>query len=190
MYDTLPYSEGRIFISGYTPTNEKATQVNISQSGKVTSQWTGVQRWDFKLTIEAFTHSAIREMNAFLDAHVDTPFYISLPLFQSSAFSNSIVSTAAQARTSAIQVSGHRGTIQAGDFLTFLNHSKLYTAMNTVRGTGTLNIFPPLRADVKATETVILQDVKILVRITSDIKTAIDDVDWVATFDIDVKEAF
>lgn len=190
MYDTLPYSEGRIFISGYSPTNEKATQVNISQTGKVTSQWTGVQRWDFKLQVEAFGHEAIREMNAFLDAHVDTPFYISLPLFQSSALSNSVVSAAAKARTSNIQVSGHRGTINTGDFLTFLNHSKLYTAMNTVRGNGTLTIFPPLRSDVKATETVILKDVKILVRVTTDIKTTIDDVDWVATFELDVKEAF
>ncbi|HEH9441930.1 TPA: hypothetical protein SIA39_004001 [Aeromonas sobria] len=190
MYDTLPEKEGRIFLSGYTPDNVMPKQVNVAQTGKVSTRWTGVQRWDFKLTIEAFGHEAIREIQAFLITHVDTPFYITLPLFQSSALSNSIVSQDAKARTSNIQVSGHRGVILAGDFLTFLNHSKIYTATSQVKGNGTLSIFPPLRSDVKAGEAVVLQNVKILVRVTSDTKTAIDDVDWVATFEIEVKEAF
>jgi hypothetical protein len=190
MYDTLPYSEGRIFISGYTPDNVMPKQVNVSQTGKVSTRWTGVQRWDFKLTIEAFGHEAIRELEAFFMSHTDTPFYITLPLFQSSALSNSVVSTKALARTNKIQVSGHRGTIQTGDALTFLNHSKLYRALNTIRSSGELEVFPPLRADVSAGEAVVLKDIQILVRCTSDIKTSIDDVDWVATFEVEVKEAF
>lgn len=190
MYDTLPEKEGRIFISGYAPDNVMPKQVNVSQTGRVSTRWTGVQRWDFKLTIEAFGHEAIRELEAFFMSHTDTPFYITLPLFQSSALSNSIVSTKALARTNKIQVSGHRGAIQVGDALTFLNHAKLYRALNTVRGSGVLEIFPPLRADVNAGEAVILQDVNILVHCTSDYKATIDDVDWVATFEIEVKEAF
>lgn len=190
MYDTLPEKEGRIFISGYTPNNVMPKQVNVAQTGKVSTRWTGVQRWDFKLTIEAFGHESIRELQAFFMAHNDTPFYISLPLFQSSAISNSIVSTKALARTNKILVSGHRGTIQAGDSLTFINHPKLYQALNTVKSSGTLEVFPPLRSDVNAGEIVQLQNIKILVRCTSDIETEIEDVDWVGTFTIEVKEAF
>ncbi|MDM5121032.1 hypothetical protein ACV1C8_00030 [Aeromonas hydrophila] len=189
MYDTLPEKEGRIFISGYQPSNVMPKQVNISQTGKVSTRWTGVQRWDFNLQIEAFGHEEIRELNAFLISHIDTPFYISLPLFQSSALSNSTVNAKALARSNSVNISGHRGIIQAGDYLTFLNHPKLYTATNTVKTSGTLVVSPPLRADVNVGEAVILQDVKILVRCTSDIKTSIDDVDWVATFEIEVKEA-
>lgn len=121
--------------------------------------------------------------------HIDTPFYITLPLFQSSALSNSICSFKANRRTNKVQVSGHRGTIDAGDYLTFLNHPKLYTALNSVRGNGTLEVFPPLREDVNVGEAVILTQVNILVRRTS-VKTIIDDVDWICTFEIDVKEAF
>ncbi len=190
MYDALPIKEGRIFISHYEPLNVAPKQVNVAQTGRVSIRWTGVQRWDFTLQLEAFGYSNVRLVQSFLNSHVDTPFLISLPLFQSSATSNGVVSTNANVRADTVNLTGFKGTIQAGDFLTFGNSTKLYQARNSLKGSGNLSIFPPLRAPVQASEPCILQGVQICVCLTGDIKQTIDTVDWIASFELEVKEKF
>jgi len=190
MYDTLPEVKGRIFVSAYEPTNVAPRQVNVSQTGKVSTKWTGVQRWDFTVRVEAFGHENIRTVQNFFNTHIDTPFLISLPLFQGTATSNGVVGASTPVRSSAVQVTGFKGSIQQGDFFTFGNHTKLYQARNTIKGSGNLQLFPPLRSLVTASEPLILQNVAICVRLTGDVKHAIDDVDWNATFEFEVKEAF
>lgn len=190
MYDTLPEVKGRIFVSNYKVQNEAPLQVNTSQNGKVSTRWTGVQRFDFTVRVEAFGHENIRALKAFFLLHIDTPFYLTFPQLQGASLSNSIVSANTAARASKVPVSGHKGVIQAGDFITFMNHTKMYQALNAVEGSGTLNIFPPLRSDVRAQETICTQQVKVLVRLTSPITEAFDDVDWNCTFEFEAKEAF
>lgn len=190
MFDTLPYKEGRIFVSKYEVHNETPLQVNTSQSGKVHTRWTGIQRFDFTVQVEAFGYENIRALKAFFISHIDTPFYLTFPQLQGSALSNSIVAQNTTARSSKAQVSGHKGTIQQGDYFTFTNHTKMYQAINQVKGQGVLSFFPPLRADIKASEVIQTTNVKVLVRMTSQTKEVFDSVDFNSTFEFEAKEAF
>ncbi|MCX7128042.1 hypothetical protein [Aeromonas sp.] len=156
-----------IFITEAEITDFRGTNITIAQSGLVNSMSTAVQRYDFKVKVQAMNPQAIRELQAFLAEHQCTPFYIKLPLISSTASSNSFVSQDVPPRSSSIEVSGHRGVINRGDYLSFLNHNKLYQALNTVERNGQLKITPPLRAQLKAQDQVILVDQKVLVLLTS-----------------------
>ncbi|WP_429234754.1 hypothetical protein [Aeromonas salmonicida] len=156
-----------IFITEAEITDFRGTNITIAQSGLVNSMSTAVQRYDFKVKVQAMNHQAIRELQAFLAEHQCTPFYIKLPLLDSAASSNSFVGEAANPRSTQILVSGHRGSIRRGDYLSFLNHNKIYQALNDVERDGLLKITPPLRAPLKAQDQVILKDQKVLVLLTN-----------------------
>lgn len=180
-----------VFITEAEITDFRGSNITISQSGKVNSISTAVQRYDFKIKVFCKNHKSIRLLQAFLAQHQNTPFYIKLPLLDSSADSNSNVATDVNQRSTQFEVSGHRGVIEQGDYLSFLNHSKLYQALNRVERNGVLQITPPLRTPLKAQDQVILKDQKVLVLLTNTEFEVKHNGDFkCAEFSLELKESF
>lgn len=190
-YESLPQDDIYTIITSYDATNERGLITTVAQSGKVQTKRTGVQRHDFKITVSIFGYQNIKAFQAFLNRNIDTPFWVSLPAYQVNHTSNATVSASTAVMASAVQMSGFSGTIPAGAFFQFVNHSKVYQLMYPINGSSTATIHPPLRQPVTIGEGVNFKDVKFLVKQTEGtLQTKIDTVDWVAEITLEVKEAF
>lgn len=190
-YEALPVNDTNIILTNYDLSIVRGLITNVAQSGKVSTKRTGVQRFDFKLSVQIYGQQNIKSFQAFLNRHIDTPFWISLPAYQVNHTTNATCSSTTAAMATTIPVSGFGGTIPAGAYLQFTNHSKVYQLLNTITGSASAQIYPPLRSSITTGELINLKDVRFLVKQTEGtIQSKIDTVDWIAEYEIDVKEAF
>ena len=104
-----------------------------------------------------------------------------------------LVDGAHTAGDTTITVDAMTGTLKAGDFVKFANHSKVYMVVADVTADGsndaTLTIEPPLRSNLANNEAVTYDGVQFTVRLSNDVQQFKTSVIDQYTFELDFIEA-
>jgi len=70
-----------------------------------------------------------------------------------------------------VPIDGISGTLKAGDFIKFANHSKVYMVTADLTGAGNVSIEPALVANVADNEAITFDSVPFTMRLRNDIQT-------------------
>jgi hypothetical protein len=82
-----------------------------------------------------------------------------------------LVNGATNAGAVSVPIDGISGTLKAGDFIKFANHSKVYMVTADLTGAGNVSIEPALVANVADNEAITFDSVPFTMRLRNDIQT-------------------
>lgn len=172
-------------MSGTYPTSPEFASLNITsrhnnvktetRSGRVQVRSIGAQRWELTAQYRVMTRAQMQPIIAFIMAQQGSleTFQIQLPLHDD-ALGNVSGTVAANGAhdigDSTITIDGITGTLKAGDFIKFANHTKVYMVTADRSGAGTLSIQPGLLEAVPDNTVVTYDDVQFTVRLANDVQ--------------------
>ena len=179
-------------------TSEQKTITSTTDSGKMFSTQIDGQRFSFTASYPTMTRATFSPVLAFImkQRSQQNTFQVSLPDLKNAKGNVSgtvLVDGAHTAGDTTITVDAMTGTLKAGDFVKFANHTKVYMVVADVTADGsndaTLTIEPPLRSNLANNEAVTYDGVQFTVRLSNDVqhfKTSVIDQ---YTFELDFIEA-
>lgn len=155
------FKSKNIKISDFTLNSKQPFFKAQSISGKFQRRFTGIQFFEGEFTAN-YMSQHISEVKEFVAKHLfGRPFSVPLSYFTHYTGDVKELVTAA-ANTSRggrkVALSNFRGTLKAGTVIQFENHKKLYTITEDVKGNGEMKLFPNLRQNVLAGETIRYQN--------------------------------
>lgn len=194
MSGTLPTSPE---FSAIGFTSEQKTLTSTTDSGKMFSTQIDGQRFSFTASYPTMTRATFSPVLAFImkQRSQQNTFQVSLPDIKDAkgTISGTVLVVAAHsAGDTTIDVDGMTGSLLAGDFVKFANHSKVYMVVDDVTasvGAATLTIEPPLREALLDNEAVTYDDVPFTVRLSNDVQQFKTSVIDQYTFELDFIEA-
>lgn len=156
-----------------------------TKSGRTQVRSTGSQQWMFTAQYTTLTKSAFMPVYAFcVSQGGQLGTFTVVPTEISSSRGNITgtmqLSESGELSETALNVDGFSGTIKAGDFVKFNNHTKVYMVTSDLTGNGVLNITPGLKETVPDNTIVIYDDVPFTMRLANDIQE----------FDVNGKDLF
>ena len=177
--------------------SEQKTITSTTDSGKMFSIQIDGQRFKFSAAYPPMTRAEFAPVIAFImkQRSQKETFQIALPDLQNAKgdVSGTVsVNGTHSAGDTTIDVDGMTGTLNAGDFVKFAGHSKVYMVVSDATasaGAATLTIEPPLRNALANDEGVTYDDVQFTVRLTNDVQQFnTDDLD-LYKYEVDFIEA-
>ena len=195
MSGTLPTSP-QFSAIGFT--SEQKTITSTTDSGKMFSTQIDGQRFSFTASYPTMTRETFSPVLAFImkQRSQQNTFQVSLPDLKNAKGNVSgtvLVDGAHTAGDTTITVDAMTGTLKAGDFVKFANHSKVYMVVADVTADGsndaTLTIEPPLRSNLANNEAVTYDGVQFTVRLSNDVQQFKTSVIDQYTFELDFIEA-
>ena len=144
-----------------------------AQSLQTQSRSLDGQRWEISGTYPVLTRTEAGTIMAYLKSvrGSSTAFTMTLPEYSDANGTVSgtvLTSSAVAAGATSIPIDGITGQINAGDFVKFANHTKVYMVTADRSGVGSLTISPPLRESVVNNEGVTYDAVPFTVRLNKD----------------------
>jgi len=195
MSGTLPTSPE---FSAIGFTSEQKTLTSTTDSGKMFSTQIDGQRFSFTASYPTMTRETFSPVLAFImkQRSQQNTFQVSLPDLKNAKGNVSgtvLVDGAHTAGDTTITVDAMTGTLKAGDFVKFANHTKVYMVVADVTADGsndaTLTIEPPLRSNLANNEAVTYDGVQFTVRLSNDVQQFKTSVIDQYTFELDFIEA-
>jgi len=189
-------------FSSITPRLVTRTIVNETQSFKQIKSKLPGHRWEFTLKTEAMDDNKSRGLFGFISSLEGrfNPFQVKLPIYSDSRgvalFAK--VNGALSAGTKTITVDGlaanQPGSVMAGDFISFANHSKVYQvaidADSNASGQATLTLAAPLLNAVPNDTNVNTKNVLFTVALSRDIQKFTKKGGLLTRFEFDCEEVF
>ena len=179
-------------------TSEQKTITSTTDSGKMFSTQIDGQRFSFTASYPTMTRETFSPVLAFImkQRSQQNTFQVSLPDLKNAKGNVSgtvLVDGAHTAGDTTITVDAMTGSLLAGDFVKFANHSKVYMVVADVTADGsndaTLTIEPPLRSNLANNEAVTYDGVQFTVRLSNDVQQFKTSVIDQYTFELDFIEA-
>jgi len=195
MSGTLPTSPEFNSI-GFT--SEQKTITSTTDSGKMFSTQIDGQRFSFTASYPTITRATFSPVLAFImkQRSQQNTFQVSLPDLKNAKGTISgtvLVNGIHTAGDTTIDIDGMTGSLLAGDFIKFANHTKVYMVVADVTADGsneaTVTIEPPLRSNLANDEAVTYDGVEFTVRLSNDIQQFKTSVIDQYTFELDFIEA-
>jgi hypothetical protein len=167
------------------PTDPEFTAINVTsehsnlrsetRSGRTIVRSLGSQRWRFTAKYDDLTREQFAPVLAFvmstrggLNSFEIVPPVISTT--QGSISGTPAVNGGHLSGDNTINVDSFTGTLKAGDFIKFADHSKVYMVVADRSGTGTMTIEPPLIQDVPTNTSITVSSVPFTMRVDNDIQ--------------------
>ena len=143
--------------------------VDESMTGRLFVQGLGGHRWEFTVRHETLEAVDYAPVSAFLDSQDGARgvFQIVLPVISSAlgdAAGGWRMGAAAIVGANMVTTSGGSGSIQAGSYIKFGNHDKVYKVLRDVAAGGTMMIKPNLVAAVPTASMIVYRMVPFTVR--------------------------
>lgn len=169
MSGTFPQSPGpdSLQISSLQP-----SRVSVTHSLKRQVRGSGAQRFSIKAGFPPLTRGEFAPINAFIQSQkgqFETFQYV--PPVEGSTRGNctSVVTVngAHTAGSVSVAISGADAQLELGDYIKFANHSKVYLVVTA--GQGSIDVHPPLQADLADTEVVTYNNVPFTVALSKDV---------------------
>ena len=170
-------------MSGTYPTDPAFQAVNFRSvfnsvhsdaiSGRRQSRHLGGHRFEFGVKYRNLTSAEFLPVFAFVASQKNSVdiFTVTLPVLSSASGDASgtvLVNGAHSIGDSTIALDGLTGTLKAGNFIKFANHSKVYMITADLTGAGTLSIQPPIMAALADNEAITFDDVPFTAKIDGD----------------------
>jgi len=156
------------------------------------------QRFSFTASYPTMTRATFSPVLAFImkQRSQQNTFQVSLPDLKNAKGTISgtvLVNGIHTAGDTTIDIDGMTGSLLAGDFIKFANHTKVYMVVADVTADGsneaTVTIEPPLRSNLANDEAVTYDGVEFTVRLSNDIQQFKTSVIDQYTFELDFIEA-
>lgn len=172
-------------MSGTYPTSPEFASLNVTsrhnnvktetRSGRVQVRSIGAQRWELTAQYRLMTREQMQPIIAFIMAQQGSleTFQIQLPVHDDALgnVSGTVRANGAHAiGDSTITIDGITGTLKAGDFIKFANHTKVYMVTADRSGAGTLSIQPGLLSAVPDNTVITYDNVQFTVRLANDVQ--------------------
>ena len=146
-----------------------------TRSGRTQVRNVGSARWSFTAKYNDLTRDEFAPVFAFLASKQGgaSSFSITPPVISNSRGNPSgtvTVSGAHAAGSTEITITGLTGTIKAGDFVTFSNHTKVYMVTEDRAGEGAMKIEPPLMESLANGRSVTYNSVPFTMRVSRDVQ--------------------
>ncbi len=144
-----------------------------SISGRKQSRHLGGHRFEFSAKYNNLTAAEFLPVFAFVASQKNSAdsFTITLPVLSSAtgdASGTVLVNGAHSIGDSTIALDGLSGTLKAGNFIKFANHSKVYMVTADLTGAGTLSIQPPIVAALVDNEAITFDAVPFTAKLKGD----------------------
>jgi len=143
-------------------------------SGRMQSRKVGGQKWSFSATYPPMTKADFKPVWAYLVAQQGRHgvFTVTPPVVASTSGTGTgtVTCSAASIGATAVTIAGLTGTLEAGDFIKFAGHSKVYMLTADRNGAGAIAIEPALVAAVTSSEQMYYSDVAFTVRLANDLQ--------------------
>ena len=152
------------------------TLISESISGKIQARSIGGQRWSFSARYAPMTRTQFNPIYAFVISQQGMYGEFTIVPPQISSTSGTATGTMAvngitSSGTGTVPIDGITGTIKAGDFIKFANHSKVYMVTADRDGAGDLSIEPELVADVADDEEITYNSVPFTMRLANSLQS-------------------
>lgn len=153
-------------------TSDQPTYQSVTHSRKQLTRSRNIQQYEITFDV-VLDEEQERRLSAFLmqlNGRL-TPFYFTIPRRSSSLdriYGSVQVSSDLAAGQNSIPIHGFTGTIKAGDYIQFINDSKMYMAVQDCKAGQNLQIVPTLRKPILTGSDVLTQDLKFLVTLSDD----------------------
>ncbi len=179
-------------------TSELKTLTSTTDSGKMFATQVDGQRFVFTASFPTMTRATFSPVLAFImkQRSQKETFQISLPDLKDAKGNVSgtvLVNGAHTAGDTTIAIDAMTGTLKAGDFIKFANHTKVYMVVADVTADGsneaTVTIEPPIRSNLANNEGVTYDGIQFTVRLQNDLQTFNTSVKDQYTFELDFIEA-
>lgn len=146
-----------------------------ARSGRTQVRNVGSARWSFTAKYNDLTRDQFAPVMAFLASKRggEDAFDITPPVVSSTrgdASGSATVNGANNAGDRSISVQGFSGSLKAGDFIKFANHTKVYMVTNDVVSGGDAIIEPALYSSVADNEAITYTSVPFRMRVARDIQ--------------------
>lgn len=154
-------------------TDNEAVFLSESQSLQTNARSIDGQRWEISAKYPLLTRSEAATVMAYLKSvrGSSSTFTLVLPEYSDSSGTVSgtvLANGSAAAGSTSVTIDGITGQINAGDFVKFANHNKVYMVTADRNGAGAMSISPPLREAVSDNEGVTYNSVPFTVRLAND----------------------
>tara|TARA_B100000780_G_scaffold7817_1_gene5741 strand:- start:9134 stop:9703 length:570 start_codon:yes stop_codon:yes gene_type:complete len=174
--------------------SESPSLYSNTVSGRTQSRKVGGQKWSFTATYPPMTRAEFKPVWAYLVAKQGRHgvFTVVPPIIASTTgtASGTVICTAAVAGSSSVTISGLTGTLEAGDFIKFASHTKVYMLKTNQDGDGAISIEPPLIAAVPSNNQMFYENIAFTVRLANDLQEYQLGVSQLYKIDLDFVEAF
>jgi hypothetical protein len=174
-------------------TSQSPTLFSETISGRQQSRKIGGQKWTFTATYPPMTQAEFQPVWAFVVGQQGRhgTFTITPPVIAgtSGTGTGTVTCTAAAIGAVAITITGLAGTLKAGDFIKFANHTKVYMLTADRSGAGAIAIEPALVEAVADSEQMYYNDIAFTVRLANDIQSYKLSGNQLFAYEIDVVEA-
>lgn len=172
-------------MSGTYPASPEASRINItslnlnlmseSLSGRRQVRGIGSQRWAITASYNPMTRAEFAPVYTFIikqrGMFESFQFVPPVVAVQSGTASGSKkVNGALSIGATSMNLQGGSGTLKAGDFFKFANHSKVYMFTADRNGNGNVTFEPPLIATVADDEGLVITNVPFTVRLNNDVQ--------------------
>ena len=182
---------------GFRAANMRSRNRNFKSeavSGRQQVRNRGGHSWEFTAMFPPMTRATFAPVMAFVnsqDGMLGT-FQIVVPILSTTL--GSVTGTALAAASGAIgatslAMDGITGTLKAGDYFKFANHSKVYALTADRAGAGTITFRPPLVATVADNEEITYTNVPFTVRMVNDVQEFPANTAVLFNYEIDLMEA-
>jgi hypothetical protein len=191
-------------MSGTYPTTPEFQAINVVSkhknlmseaiSGRVQVRAIGGQKWQFTAKYNPMTRVEFMPVYSFVTAQQGMlgTFTIVPPVISSTsgtASGTALVNGNHAIGDRTITVDGFTGSLKAGDFVKFANHSKVYMLTADRSGAGTMTIEPALVATLANDEVITYNSVPFTMRLSNDIQEYSLSANEYYTYEIDMAEA-
>lgn len=182
---------------GWRAANLRGQNFNYSsesKSGRKQVRNRGGHRWQFTAVFPPMTRSAFSPVMAFIESQEGMlgTFQVTIPILSSTSGTVSgtaAASASASVGAKSVSIDGITGTLKAGNFVKFANHSKVYMLTADRAGDGSMAFTPALVAAVADNEVVTYTDVPFTVRITNDVQEYPANTAVHFNYEVDMEEA-
>jgi hypothetical protein len=172
-------------MSGTFPSEPVASKVQISSlkfnlmseslSGRRQVRGIGGQRWALTASYNPMNRSEFMPIYSFIIAQNGQFEIFSFvpPIVGSTAGTATgtvTTNTSVAIGATTVSLTGLTGSLKAGDYIKFANHTKVYMLMADRSGAGTVGIQPPLTAAVASGQGVTYNNVPFTVRLNNDLQ--------------------
>lgn len=172
-------------MSGTYPTTPEFQAINVESrqrnvysetvSGRIQARQIGKQQWAFSAKYNPMTREEFAPVYAFLVSQRGRfgTFTIVPPVIgtTSGTATGTMTTGFESAGSTSISVSGFTGTIKAGDFVKFSDHSKVYMVTADQTGSGSITIEPGLVESISNGTEVTYTNVPFTMRLNNDVQT-------------------
>ena len=169
------------------------TLSSTSVNGRIQSRKIGGQKWTFTANYPPMTQAEFKPVWAYIVSKQGSHgvFTIVPPIVASTGGTGTgtVTCTSAAIGATAITIASLTGTLKAGDFVKFANHTKVYMLTADRDGAGAIAIEPPLVAALSSNEQMTYANVPFTVRLANDLQKYKLGAGQLYRFEVDFVEA-